>query len=153
MTVSEPTNASRVAPAGEERGIRGGLDPTVWIAALLDAVAIVVFVSIGRSSHEEGVTLAGVASTAWPFLVGACIGWLAARVWQRPTTLVPAAVAVWLGSFVVGMVLRAVAGQGIAVSFMIVACCFLAATLFGWRLVAVGLGRLTRQRPHAPEHD
>lgn len=119
----------------------------MWIAALVDSLVIVVFVTIGRSSHEEGVTVAGVAETAWPFLVGAAVGWLAARVWQRPTSLVPAALAVWAGALVLGMALRAVSGQGTALSFMIVACCFLAATLFGWRLVAAGLRRVTARQP------
>jgi hypothetical protein len=119
------------------------------MAALLDVVVIVVFVTIGRSSHEEGVTLAGVAGTAWPFLVGAIAGWLVARVWQRPTSLVPAAVAVWSGALVLGMALRAVSGQGTALSFMIVACCFLAATLFGWRLVAGAVRRWRSRQPSA----
>lgn len=115
-------------------------------AGLLDALAILVFVTIGRSSHEEGITIAGVASTAWPFLIGAIVGWLVARVWQRPISLAPGALAVWLGSFAVGMALRVVSGQGTAVSFMIVACSFLAATLFGWRVVAARIVSLQQRR-------
>lgn len=153
MTVSDPPGEAALTRSHTPSGRDGDGDRMVWIAAALDTIAILVFVTIGRSSHEEGVTLAGVASTAWPFLVGALVGWLAARAWKHPTSLVPAALSVWLGAFVVGMALRAVAGQGTAVSFMIVACCFLAATLFGWRLVAAGLGRLAEQRPRAHGHD
>jgi hypothetical protein len=36
----------------------------------------------------------------------------------------------------VGMLLRVVAGQGTAVSFIIVALCFLGLFLLGWRLLA-----------------
>ena len=121
-------------------------------AGLLDALAIVVFVTIGRSSHEEGVTVAGVAETAWPFLVGAVVGWLVGRVWRRPVSLVPGALTVWAGAFVLGMALRAVSGQGIAVSFMIVACSFLAATLFGWRLVTAAIISRQQRRAGAGGH-
>lgn len=118
---------------------------TVGWAATLDAVAIVVFVTVGRSSHEEGVTLVGVASTAWPFLVGAAVGWAVARLWQRPLRLL-SALPVWLGSIVIGMGLRAATGQGTALSFVIVATLFLCATLFGWRLVALAASRLRGRR-------
>lgn len=147
MTISDATDESalelRDGSRSDPRPV--GMDRLVWIAALLDAIVIVVFVTIGRSSHEEGITVAGVASTAWPFLVGALAGWLVGRVWQRPVSLVPGALAVWLGAFVVGMALRVVSSQGTAVSFMIVACSFLAATLFGWRLVFAGVRRLQQR--------
>ncbi|MFD4430245.1 DUF3054 domain-containing protein, partial [Nocardia sp. NPDC058497] len=39
----------------------------------------------------------------------------------------------WLGTLVGGLVLRAVSGQGVAVSFVIVAACVLALFLLGWR--------------------
>ncbi len=35
-------------------------------AALADTVAIVVFATIGRASHEHGMSVAGVAQTAAP---------------------------------------------------------------------------------------
>ena len=117
---------------------------TVRWAAALDAVAIVVFVTVGRSSHEEGVTLVGVASTAWPFLVGAIVGWAVARVWQHPLRPL-SALPVWVGAVVIGMGLRAATGQGTALSFVIVATMFLCATLFGWRVVALAASRLRRR--------
>ena len=39
-------------------------------ALALDAALVVVFAVIGRSSHAEGLDVAGVWGTAWPFLVG-----------------------------------------------------------------------------------
>jgi hypothetical protein len=39
-----------------------------------DAAAMLLFASIGRVSHGEGLSLGGALSTAWPFLVG----WFAA---------------------------------------------------------------------------
>ncbi len=42
----------------------------------LDAVAVGLFVGIGRVVHEHGLSLRGFASTAWPFATGLVIGWL-----------------------------------------------------------------------------
>ena len=41
---------------------------------------VLVFCTIGRRSHAEGVTLAGVAETAWPFLTGTAGRMVAARL-------------------------------------------------------------------------
>jgi hypothetical protein len=115
-------------------------------AAVLDVAVVLVFVVIGRANHHDGDTVPGVASTAWPFLAGLGAGWLVARVWRRPAALVPSGIAAWLGTVAVGMVLRVVAGQGTAVSFIIVALCFLGLFLLGWRLLA----RLFSRRPTGP---
>ncbi|MBA9007506.1 MULTISPECIES: DUF3054 domain-containing protein [Thermomonospora] len=108
----------------------------VWVAGLLDVVGVVVFVAIGRASHDESGTLAGIASTAWPFLVGLAAGWAVVRAWRRPQALFPAGAGVWAVTVAGGMALRAVSGQGTALAFVIVATLFLALVLLGWRLVA-----------------
>ncbi len=81
---------------------------------------------------------AGVASTAWPFLTGTIVGWLASRAWRRPTALVPTGVVVWLCTVVIGMVLRKASSAGVAASFVVVAASVTALLLLGWRAV-VGL--------------
>ena len=110
------------------------------LAVILDGCCVLVFVIIGRASHTKGETLAGVASTAWPFLAGLAGGWLAARAWRRPLGLWPAGVGAWLGAVALGMVLRVVSGQGTALAFVLVALAFLGLFLLGWRLLA-GLRR------------
>ena len=105
-------------------------------AAVLDVAAVLVFVVIGRANHGHGEAVAGVASTAWPFLAGLAVGWLAARAWRRPAGLWPSGVAAWLGTVAVGMALRVLAGQGTALSFIVVALVFLGLFLLGWRLLA-----------------
>jgi hypothetical protein len=105
-------------------------------AAVLDVAAVLVFVVIGRANHGHGEAVAGVASTAWPFLAGLAVGWLAALGWRRPFALWPSGVAAWLGTVAVGMVLRVLAGQGTALSFIVVALVFLGLFLLGWRLLA-----------------
>jgi hypothetical protein len=106
------------------------------VAVVLDVVCVLVFVVIGRASHTKGESLAGIASTCWPFLAGLGVGWLASRAWRRPLAIRPAGLAVWLCTVALGMILRVVSGQGTAVAFIIVALAFLALFLLGWRLLA-----------------
>lgn len=108
-------------------------------AAALDAGAIVVFAAIGRANHSEGVLGSsgiGLATTAWPFLVGAAIGWAIAKGWKKPCAWRPTGVIVWASALVGGMFLRLASGQGVQVSFVIVAALFLAAFLIGWRVIS-----------------
>jgi hypothetical protein len=116
-----------------------------WPAVALDVGCVLVFVIIGRASHTKGESLAGIASTAWPFLAGLGVGWLAARGWRRPLAISPEGLAIWLCTVALGMILRVVSGQGTAVAFIAVALVFLALFLLGWRLLArlVPLTRLT----------
>jgi hypothetical protein len=106
------------------------------LAVALDVAAVLVFVAIGRTSHDHGVSAGGMASTSWPFLAGLAVGWVAIRAWRQPVALVPTGVGVWLSCVAVGMVLRVVAGQGTALAFIAVALAFLALELLGWRLLA-----------------
>jgi peptidoglycan/LPS O-acetylase OafA/YrhL len=99
----------------------------------IDAVCVLVFCTVGRRSHAEGVTIGGVAQTAWPFLTGATVGWLLSRGWRRPAALVPTGVTVWLCTVAVGMLLRKASTQGVVVSFVIVASVVTALLLLGWR--------------------
>ncbi|HUZ54965.1 MAG TPA: DUF3054 domain-containing protein [Streptosporangiaceae bacterium] len=102
----------------------------------IDACLVLAFVLIGRASHHDGGSLAGLASTAWPFLTGLAGGEIVTRGWRRPAALLPTGVGVWLSTVAVGMILRVVAGQGTAAAFIAVALAFLGLFLLGWRLVA-----------------
>ena len=108
----------------------------VALAVAGDIVCVVVFCALGRRSHAEGLTLAGIAETAWPFLSGTLAGWLIARAWRAPTAIAPTGVIVWLATVVVGMLLRKASSQGVAVSFIVVASVVTALLLLGWRAVA-----------------
>jgi len=112
---------------------------SAWLAVALDVGCVLLFVIIGRASHTKGEGLAGIASTAWPFLTGLAFGWLAARTWRQPYRLWPAGVGAWLGAVGLGMLFRVVSGQGTAPAFVGVALAFLGLFLLGWRL----LGRLS----------
>ena len=114
---------------------------SAWLAMVLDVACVLVFVVVGRASHIQGESLAGIASTAWPFLAGLAFGWLAGRAWRHPFRLWPAGVSAWLGAVVLGMLFRVLSGQGTAAAFIGVALAFLGLFLLGWRLLA-RLGRL-----------
>jgi peptidoglycan/LPS O-acetylase OafA/YrhL len=106
------------------------------IGAVLDLCCVAAFVGIGRAGHDESITATGLATTAWPFLTGLLIGWLVVRAWRRPTALMPTGVVVWLVTVAVGMTLRTLSDQGIALTFVIVALIFLGAVMLGWRSAA-----------------
>ena len=116
---------------------------------LTDGVAILAFATIGRLSHAEGVSVAGVVGVAWPFLVGGAVGTLVGRTWRRPAALSSGAW-VWLGTVAGGMALRWLTGGGVQLSFVVVAGTVLAVFLLGWRaalrLIGAPRSPTSRQR-------
>ena len=109
----------------------------VAVAAACDVVAVLVFVALGRRSHDEGGNVvAGVLSVAAPFLIALAVGWAAARAWRAPMAWRTALV-VWPVTVAVGMLLRRfVFDRGTATSFIVVATIATGVLLLGWRLVA-----------------
>lgn len=97
---------------------------------------MLVFVLIGRASHDESPVL-GALVTLWPFAAGLVVGWIAVRGWRRPLSLARVGLPVWAVTVVVGMILRGLTGQGVQVSFVIVASIVLAVFLIGWRAIAI----------------
>lgn len=118
----------------------------VALAVTLDALCILAFCAVGRRNHGEGVTPAGVAETAWPFLIGMTVGWLWCRGWRAPTALRPTGVWVWAGTIGVGMGIRFGIGAGVAWSFVLVATLVTGSLILGWRATASGRRRCRRHR-------
>lgn len=115
------------------------------LALLTDVVMIVVFAAIGRATHDGDVLGpfgTGLAATAWPFVAALLVGWIVARAWRRPTSAARSGLPVWAVTVVVGMLLRTLSGQGVALAFVIVATVTLALLLLGWR----GVARLVARR-------
>lgn len=115
-------------------------------ALLTDLVCVVVFCTIGRRSHAEGITVGGVAETAWPFLTGTAVGWLVSRGWRKPTSLAPTGIVVWVCTVVIGMLLRRASSATVAGSFIVVASLVTGALLLGWRAALAGITR--RNQPN-----
>jgi peptidoglycan/LPS O-acetylase OafA/YrhL len=110
-------------------------------AGVADLVLILVFAAVGRDAHQRGDVVSGVLLTAWPFLAGAAAGWLGARAGRAPRSVRRSGLAVWLGSLVGGMLLRAVTGQTVVLPFVIVALLSLGVLLVGYRLIIAGVRR------------
>jgi|HubBroStandDraft_6_1064221.scaffolds.fasta_scaffold68914_3 hypothetical protein len=146
--MSRPTSTTNAV--GEVVPRAGAAGPVVEhavvvLAALLDACCVLVFVAIGRHTHHDGASLAGIWHTAWPFLAGLAVGLAAARYWRQPQRITPAGVGAWLGAAGLGMAIRVLAGQGTAVAFIAVAAAFLALFLLGWRALAMVGSHLWRK--------
>jgi DUF3054 family protein len=110
-------------------------------ALIADVFCIIVFATIGRRSHAEGLTVAGIAQTAWPFLAGTGVGWLLSRGWRRPLAVAPTGIVVWVCTVVVGMLLRKATSAGVQTSFVVVASVATAVLLLGWRAAAALIRR------------
>ena len=110
-------------------------EPLELVETLVDVRLVIVFAAIGRASHSEDLTLAGVAQTAWPFLVGLILGWLLTRAWQQPLAVRRAGLGLWAMTVIAGMLLRGVTDQGVSIAFVVVASVVLLLFLVGWRAV------------------
>lgn len=119
-------------------------------AWFIDLFVVLVFAAAGRASHDLSSGVLGVLQTAWPFLVGLAVGWIA--VVRQP----PERHAWWLdgsviaaSTLVLGMVLRQVGGDGTALPFLLVATGVLVLGLVGWRGAEAALRTRRERRAHA----
>ncbi len=111
------------------------------VAAALDVASVVVFVAIGRRSHDEGNAVTGIIETAAPFLIGLTAAWLIVRAWRWPMAI-PTGVAAWPITVLIGMLCRSlIFGDGTAASFVLVATVFLGVCFVGWRIAARAIAR------------
>jgi hypothetical protein len=111
--------------------------PVPAIGFVVDVLVVLVFAAVGRRSHAESGAVTGVLVTAWPFLTGLTLGWAGFAAAHRRAPRSPGdAVALWVPTVAIGMLLRQLTGKGTALSFVLVATLFLGAGLLGWRAVA-----------------
>ena len=113
----------------------------VITTAVVDVVAVVVFVAIGRRNHNEGTALSGIIGVAAPFLIALGISWIGLRTWREPFNQA-SFIATWVITVFVGLLLRRVVfDRGIATPFIIVATITLG--------VLLAVGRLLSQKLNA----
>ena len=102
----------------------------------LDLTSVLVFVGMGRATHDSGTSLSNYVEVAAPFVIGLAVGWIATRAWNEPLSI-QTGIGVLTSTVIVGMLLRKfVWDGGIQLSFVLVATAFLTLFLLGWRLVA-----------------
>jgi len=124
--------------------MRDRLSP--WIAFGADLLVLVVFVLVGRRSHEEGSGIEGFLRVWWPFAVALVVATVASGTWRAPLEWRRAIVA-WLVTVALGMTLRiAVQGRDFKPTFVIVTTVFVGAGMLGWRAVVRKLRISTRSR-------
>lgn len=117
----------------------------VVTAAIVDVVAVVVFVAIGRRNHNEGTALSGIIGVAAPFLIALGISWIGLRTWREPFNRA-SLIATWVITVVIGLLLRRlVFDRGIATAFIIVATITLGVLLSLGRLLSRKLSAKTSQ--------
>jgi hypothetical protein len=134
-----PYNASESeVGSGNSTATLGGMKR---FGFLLDVLLLLLFVVIGRSNHHDGLRVAGVANTFWPFATGLLVGWVWVRRGNKDPLSRVGGTLIVLATVAIGMLLRALSGQGIALSFVIVATLFLSLFLVGWRLALIAATR------------
>lgn len=124
--------------------------PSASVTIVIDVVLVIVFCMIGRMSHAEGIfsDLPGLLNTIWPFLAAVLAVHALALLRRTRTERMLPGVVIWAATVVVGLTLRALSGQGVALPFIIVATLTLAVLLLGWRAILVAVRRV-RSRPRS----
>lgn len=112
------------------------------LPAIIDLILVLVFAVVGRASHAEGLSFAGIAQTGWPFFAACMAGWIIVSLLDDNGYGPRAALVIWLVTVLGGLGLRITAGNTAELAFVLVATAFLFSAFFGWRLVA----RLVRAR-------
>ena len=105
-------------------------------AILVDLALVMVFATIGRASHAEGLTPNGILSTAWPFLTACLVAWAVMLIRRRDHLGVGAGLFTWFITWAGGLFFRVSSGDTAQLPFIIVAGIVLLTFLLGWRLVA-----------------
>lgn len=104
------------------------------VAPVLDAASIVIFVALGRRSHDEGGGFTTTLEIAAPFLIALGIAWLVLRAWRQPTRPRTGA-ELALVTVALGQLLRRVVFErGTATAFVVVSLIMTGLLFVGWRL-------------------
>lgn len=122
--------------------------PARWLAPLAaDLLCVLALAAGGKDTHDADQSDWVVLVIAWPFALAAAASHAALRSRGRPATRVwPDGVVVVVVTYVLGMLVRGLAGRGLAPGFLVVAGLFLTATMLGWRLVALLVRRRSTSR-------
>lgn len=111
------------------------------ITLVVDILAVLIFVIVGRDNHGESNTILGILDTAAPFLIALIVAHIVLRLLKIGRRLT-VAIIVWAVTVSGGITLRNLAfGDGTAFSFIVVTTITLGVLMFGLRLAAQRLIR------------
>jgi hypothetical protein len=112
------------------------------VALAFDVASVLLFVVLGRRSHDEGSDVAGMLGVVAPFAIGLAVGWLVSPNVRRAPRSLRAGVDVWVATVVLGVLLRWFAwDRSTAFAFVVVTTLFLGFFMLGWRVVMSGTSR------------
>lgn len=113
-----------------------------WVALAFDVASVLLFVVLGRRSHDEGNGVASVLNVAAPFVIGLTVGWLVSPNVRRAPRSPRAGVDVWVATVVIGVLLRWFAwDRSTAFAFVVVTTLFLGFFMLGWRVMVSATSR------------
>lgn len=113
---------------------------SVIVVAVIDVLLVCLFLFLGRRSHDAPPSLEGYLSSLWPFLLALALGWIITNATAHPLRI-STGVGISLTTIAAGMTVRALSGQGIHISFVLVASGVLLVFLVGWRIIAHAVNR------------
>jgi peptidoglycan/LPS O-acetylase OafA/YrhL len=109
-------------------------------SVVADLVAVMIYVTVGRSSHDESLAVSGLFDTAWPFLIGIVGGYIGIALTRWPALSLRGGAVITVKTLVIGLVLRyGVAKDGTEFSFVVVTVLVLSVLMLGWRLIAAAV--------------
>lgn len=128
-----------MSPAAQDtrtRPARAVSAPTRCSLLILDVGLVIVFAALGNRSHDTGLGIADVLSTAAPFLVALAVAVLLLRSHRRPSRLFPDGLLIWGVTVAGGLGLRVLWDLGgVQLSFVLVTAAVLGTLLLGRRLL------------------
>jgi hypothetical protein len=112
------------------------------IMLVVDILAVLTFVIIGRDNHGQSNTILGIVDTAAPFLIALLVAHIVLRLLKISHRLT-VAIVVWAVTVGGGLTLRNLAfNDGTAFSFIVVTTITLGVLMIGLRLA---LGRVLKR--------
>lgn len=135
-TAAAPAHARRVDAVARFTPLSG-----VW-TGVIDLILALAFALLSRIN--EALTLTGVIVAWWPFALGAAFGWVASYALRIPVGSIAGGLLTALGAILIGLGLRAISGQDVALGFTIIVSVVFVISFLGWRIIATIVVRRRR---------
>jgi hypothetical protein len=133
-----PLRSADPATAGPRAWLGAGGPGSLAAVVGADFVVVALYVTVGRLSHDEGLSAGGLLHTGWPFLVGLAGGYVGVLLSRWPALALRAGAVVSVKTVIIGLVLRyGVARDGTPLPYVIVTAVVLIGLTLAWRAVVL----------------